>query len=380
MLPPGTPETQNIYEVRFKTTRKAFYRNTNGLEILAGDRVVVEAERGYDVGQVTLGGELARLQQRKRKFPEEEILKIYRLATDEDLALLEKSRSREMSVLTRTRQLVGELKIKMKVTDVEFQGDGTKALFYYTSEARVDFRQLIKQLAQELRIRIEMRQIGMRQEAGLVGGIGVCGRELCCSTFLTSFKSVATSAARYQNISLNPSKITGLCGRLKCCLNYELDTYLDALKGIPKLERIETQLGTAYLQKTDIFKRKLWFSYSGDANWVALSAEQVFEIQALNKKGSKPENLVSLQTEVPAALDAAPDFVDVVGQSQLHQRALPNPGRKKKKPKAIVKPAGGGQRLSPPEGGERKPSADGDERRRRGRGRGGKPRGPKPPS
>lgn len=340
MLPPGTTEAENIYEVRFKTTRKAFFRNVNNLEILTGDCVAVESDRGFDIGQVTMGGELARLQMRKKRISEDEILKIYRVATEEDLQLLENSRSREYGVLLRTREHVARMALRMKITDVEFQGDGTKALFFYTADKRVDFRQLIKTLAQEFRVRIEMRQIGMRQEAGVIGGIGSCGRELCCSTFLSSFKSVNTSAARYQNLSLNPTKITGVCGRLKCCLNYELDSYLDALKFIPKVDRLETVHGTAYLQKTDIFRGIMWFSYSGETTWVPLSAQQVKELQEQNKQGLKAEHIGDHKFEVPTLSESAlkePDFVDVVGQSTLHEQKLPGSRRKKnRKPKTLV--------------------------------------------
>ncbi|MDW8159025.1 MAG: regulatory iron-sulfur-containing complex subunit RicT [Bacteroidia bacterium] len=278
MLPPSHSEAKNIYEVSFKSTRKGFYQNVNALNITIGDYVVVESDRGYDVGKISMGGELVRLNMKKKKINPEHVLKIYRLATAEDLKKLEELRSKEMAMLVQSRAIIRSLNLEMKLSNVEFQADGTKAIFYYTAEQRVDFRELIRVLAQEFKIRVEMRQIGLRQESGLIGGIGSCGRELCCSSWLTDFKSVTTTAARYQNISLNPSKITGLCGRLKCCLNYELETYLDALKNIPDVKEIHTELGIAYLQKTDIFKNIMWFSYGGDANWVPIKVEKVIEI------------------------------------------------------------------------------------------------------
>jgi hypothetical protein len=229
----------------------------------------------------------------------------------------------------------------MKLSDIEFQGDGSKAIFYYTADNRVDFRELIKQLAQEFKIRVEMRQIGLRQEAAQIGGIGSCGRELCCSNWLTDFKSVNTTAARYQNISLNPSKITGLCGRLKCCLNYELETYLDAIKDIPDVREIHTELGTAYLQKTDIFKRQMWFSYGGDSNWALLTVEQVLTFSDQNRRGIRPPSLIAVDNkpQIAALSSRGPlsskngeehDFVDVVGQSRIHERRLEGENRRKK--------------------------------------------------
>jgi hypothetical protein len=229
----------------------------------------------------------------------------------------------------------------MKLTDVEYQADGTKAIFYYTAEQRVDFRELIKILAEDFKLRVEMRQIGQRQEAGLVGGIGSCGRELCCSSWLTEFENVSTASARYQNLSLNPMKITGLCGRLKCCLNFELETYLDAIKDIPKVNQIETELGVAYLQKTDIFKRMMWFSYPEDESWTGLPVEKVIEMVRMNKDGQKPATLHEHEVKTPGAKNRGPkdnkesiDFVDVVGQSNLHleKDKKNHKNRNKKKP------------------------------------------------
>lgn len=332
MLPPGTQESQNIYEVQFKKTRKGFYKNPLGLELYIGDKVVVECDRGYDIGTLSIGGEMALLQMKKKKVLEKHAGKLLRKATPEDLATYDKLREKEPETLFRTREMVTELNLRMKMTDVEFQADGSKAIFYYTAEHRVDFRELIKLLAGKFRIRVEMRQIGMRQEAGMVGGIGACGRELCCSTWLTDFKSVTTGAARYQNISLNPAKITGLCGRLKCCLNFELEAYLDALKGIPSVREIYTELGRAVLQKTDIFRGYLWFSYGGDSNWTMVPAERVQELVRLNKKGIKPPSLLPPEDESIPKVKVT-DFVDVVGQSDLHNRMALSKKKRGGKPK-----------------------------------------------
>lgn len=339
MTLPDENEQQNIYEVRFKSTRKGFYKNTHHLELYTGDYIIVESDRGFDVGIVTMGGALVRLQMRKKKVEEAHALRIFRHAYDDEIEKLNFLREKENELLVRTRAIIFSLGLEMKLSDVEYQGDGTKAIFYYTAEQRVDFRELIRVLAQEFKIRVEMRQIGLRQEAGLIGGMGSCGRELCCSSWLTDFKSVNTTAARYQNISLNPSKITGLCGRLKCCLNYELDTYLDALKDIPDIKEIETQLGIAYLQKTDIFRRKMWFSYGGDSNWTSLDAGLVNIVIQQNKDGIKPPSLAALEDKSDAA--PALDFIDVVGQSNLHEkgeRAHPKPkdAKKNKKRKSKI--------------------------------------------
>lgn len=326
MLPPGSSEKDNIYEVKFKTTRKSFFRNANAIDIVTGDYVVVESDRGFDIGVVTMGGELVRLQMKKKKIDPESVQRIFRVATEEDMLKLEENRNREMPALSKTREIITNLQLNMKLTDIEYQADGTKAIFYYTAEQRVDFRELIKILAEDFKLRVEMRQIGQRQEAGLVGGIGACGRELCCSSWLTEFENVSTASARYQNLSLNPMKITGLCGRLKCCLNFELETYLDALKDIPKINQIETELGIAHLQKTDIFKRMMWFSYPEDESWTGLPVEKVIEMVRMNKNGQKPATLHEHEIQTPGSKNRGPkdnknkniDFVDVVGQSNLH--------------------------------------------------------------
>ncbi|MEP3387684.1 MAG: regulatory iron-sulfur-containing complex subunit RicT [Reichenbachiella sp.] len=284
----------DIFEVRFKNGRKEFFRNSNDLEIYPGDPVVVDVPNGHHVGYVSLQGELVRLQMKKKKVKDDdEIRSIYRVASQKDLEKFESVKNRENPTMFRSREIITELSLAMKLTDVEYQADNSKATFYYSADERVDFRELIKRLAGEFKIRVEMRQISLRQEAGRLGGIGSCGRELCCSTWLSDFKNVSTSAARYQNLSLNPSKLSGQCGRLKCCLNYELETYMDALKDIPKVEAgLLTDKGEARLQKTDIFRKIMWFGYKNDNAWIALDTDRVKEVQKLNAEGKKPETLL----------------------------------------------------------------------------------------
>lgn len=290
----------DIIEVRFKNGSKDFFRNTEDLELNTGDAVIVDVPSGHHLGHVSLQGELVRLQMRKKNVKnDDEIKKIYRIASQRDLEKYREVKNRELPTLYRTRQIIDDLKLGMKLTDVEFQADNTKATFFYSADDRVDFRELIKRLAGEFKIRIEMRQISLRQEASRLGGIGSCGRELCCSTWLTDFKNVGTQAARYQNLSLNPGKLSGQCGRLKCCLNYELDTYMDALKEIPKIDKpLLTEKGSARLQKTDIFKRIMWFGYKDESSWYPLKVERVNEILALNKEGNKPTSLVENEEKV----------------------------------------------------------------------------------
>lgn len=315
MLPPYLSETENVYEVRFKNTHKGFYRNVNGLRLNIGDWVVVEGDRGgFDIGQVTLGGVLAQLQLGKRSLNKPTISKLYRKANEGDLEMLEQARSKEPATLNRSRAIIQMLKLDMKLSDVEYQGDSTKATFHYIADARVDFRELIKLLAKEFRVRVEMKQIGLRHEAALLGGLGVCGRELCCSTWLTEFKVVTTSAARYQNLSLNPAKISGLCGRLKCCLNFELDAYKDALKDFPDVERLDTETGRVVLQKTDIFRYKMWFAYEGATTWYPLDVADVKKFHAMNKKGEKIPPLAAPVIDETANEKGKNDFINVVGQ------------------------------------------------------------------
>ncbi len=310
----------NIVEIKFKGGRKEFYRNINQLELHAGDPVVLDVPNGHHIGYVSLQGELVRLQMLKKGTKDnDEIRAIYRIANEKDIEKFDQAVARDLPTLYRTREMLNEMKLKMKLSDVEFQADNSKAIFYYTSDDRVDFRELIKKLASEFKIRVEMKQISLRQEAGRVGGIGVCGRELCCSTWLTEFKNVNTSAARYQNLSLNPVKLSGQCGRLKCCLNYELETYMDALKDIPTLEnRIKTKKGDAILQKTDIFKKIMWFGYVGEeSNWIAVPVSRVNEIVELNKTGFIPDSFEILENipektekSTPATLNSDLDRMD----------------------------------------------------------------------
>ena len=286
----------NVVEVRFKNGLKGFYRNTSHLDFVTGESIVVEAQNGYHLGHIALQGELVRLQMLKKKVNEDgELPNILRIATEKDLEKFKETQERNLPTMFRARQIILEQGLQMKLSDVEFQADNTKATFFYSAETRIDFRELIKILAAEFKIRVEMRQISLREEAGRVGGIGVCGRELCCSTWLTDFKSVTTSAARYQNLSLNPAKLSGQCGRLKCCLNYELETYIEAVKDFPSIESLKTQQGTVNLKKTDIFRKIMWFGYENDSNWISLDVERVKEIIALNEKGVLPETLLQIQ-------------------------------------------------------------------------------------
>ena len=282
-----------IAEVRFKNGRKEFFRNSENLNLTTGDAIVVEVTNGHHIGHVSLQGELVRLQMQKKKVNnDDEIKKIYRLAHQKDLEKFEEVKKRELPTLYRTREIIRDLKLEMKLSDIEYQADNMKATFFYSADDRVDFRELIKLLAGEFKIRVEMRQISLRQEAGRLGGIGVCGRELCCSTWLSDFKNVSTSAARYQNLSLNPSKLSGQCGRLKCCLNYELETYMEALEDIPKIEGpLLTEKGDATLQKTDIFRKIMWFGFNEENTWYPLNIQRVNHILRMNREGKKPASL-----------------------------------------------------------------------------------------
>lgn len=294
----------NIVEVRFKNGRKEFCKNAEGLNLTTGDAVIVEVPNGHHLGYVSMQGELVRLQMQKKKVANDgEIRKIYRIAHQRDLEKFQEVRKRELPTLYRTREIIRKLKLEMKLSDIEYQADNTKATFFYSADDRVDFRELIKVLAGEFKIRVEMRQISLRQEAGRLGGIGVCGRELCCATWLSEFKNVATSAARYQNLSLNPSKLSGQCGRLKCCLNYELETYMEALEDIPKVEGpLLTEKGEATLQKTDIFRKIMWFGFREENTWYPLNVSRVNEILGLNRDGKKPATLDKDQEEEKATV------------------------------------------------------------------------------
>lgn len=289
-----------IVEVRFKNSRKEFFTNPNKLILYVGDVVVTESESGgYDIGTVSATGEIVRLQLRKKDIQNTSSLKkILRKARTQEIEKWKEAQKVEKTALIKSRELAQSLKLEMKLIDVEYQGDKTKATFYYTADGRVDFRELIKKLAAEFRVRIEMRQIGARQESARLGGIGVCGRELCCSTWLTDFRSVSTNAIRYQQLSINPSKLTGQCGKLKCCLNYELDTYLDALKDFPDAQDkvLITQKGKAKFIKIDVFKRLIYWAYENDlGNFIPLSIERTKEILELNEKNNFPEDLILVE-------------------------------------------------------------------------------------
>ena len=283
---PSNTEVCNIVEVRFKNSRKDFYRLPEGLEISEGDVVAVEGNPGHDIGIVTLSGELCRIQMKKKKLePNSEFKRLYRRAKAADIEKWLQSLRKEDDMIFKTRDYANRYNLKMKVNDVEFQGDGTKAIFYYTADERVDFRQLIKSLAEEFKVRIEMKQIGARQEASRLGGIGTCGRELCCSTWLNSFNSVSTIVAKTQQLFPNPQKLAGQCGKLKCCLNYEYDVYVEALNKIPELGvELQTEKGVAIYHKVDVFKRLFWYSYQGSTELFPLSAESVKLIIDKNKK------------------------------------------------------------------------------------------------
>ena len=324
---PGDQKPFNGVEVRFKNGRKHFYNNSENLSLSIGDVVATEAMSGHDVGIVTLTGELVKVQMKKKNQPDkiEELPKIYRKASQKDIDIWQTVRSKEPEIQKRSREIAIHLGLKMKISDIEYQGDGSKTTFYYTAEERVDFRQLIRDFASAFSTRVEMKQVGFRQEAARLGGIGSCGRELCCSTWLTDFRSVKTSAARYQQLSLNPQKLAGQCGKLKCCLNYELDTYLDALKDIPKNDvKLMTEKGLAVCQKTDIFKRILWYGYERDGmNWHKISVDKANEIIALNKKGEKVASLEEFVVE--ESVSETKIFENVVGQDSLTRFDKPKP-------------------------------------------------------
>ncbi len=310
-------------EVRFKNTRKAFYRNATGLILMPGDLVTVDAAPGHDVGMVSLAGELVRAQMERRRQNSEtyELRKILRKSTQEDIDRWHASRKLEDETMFASREMVRQAGLDMKISDVEYQGDGTKAIFYYTAEDRIDFRGIVRQMSDRFRVRVEMKQIGARQEAGRVGGIGSCGRELCCSTWLTDFRSVTTSAARYQQLALNPQKLAGQCGKLKCCLNYELDMYIEAIKSYPSQNaKLKTKQGTGAHIKTDIFTEKMWYGFKRPGEPFVMAAfpiETVRDILKQNKEGIEPEvdlNMVDLPAETTVK---TPDYENVVGQDEL---------------------------------------------------------------
>lgn len=323
-----------VIEVSFNNgSRKDFYRNATLQHLEKGDKIAVEGVSGFDIGEVSITGELVRLQMKKRGANEfdPEMKKVLRKASEKDLDSWQYQKSREKEALILARAIAKQLNLQMKVSEVEIQADGRKATFYYIADDRVDFRELIKLYAKEFKVKVEMRQIGARQEAAKVGGVGSCGRELCCSTWLTDFKSVNTTAARYQNLSINQSKLSGQCGRLKCCLNYELDTYLDALQHFPEnAETIRVQKGVASLIKKDIFKNLMWYMLPDSSKQYPLTIERVRKIMHLNHQGIIPEQLEAVEITSTKPKDVEPEFVDVVGQISL--KSLERAEKKKKTP------------------------------------------------
>ena len=317
-LPSG--QSQFLYsEVRFKNGRKDYFLNKNSLSLSVGDVVATQVESGYDIGMITLTGELVKVQMDKKKidYSQENPKITYRKASQKEIDKWSNLRDQEEAIKVKARKYAIDLRLKMKISDIEYQGDGSKVTFYYTAEDRVDFRELIKLFASEFRTKIEMKQVGLRQEAARLGGIGSCGRELCCSTWLTDFRSVSTSAARYQQLSLNPQKLAGQCGKLKCCLNYELGSYMDALNNFPKKEiKLKTEKGTAVCQKTDIFKKQLWYAYEGEwNNWFLLSVDQANEVIKINKSNKLVSSLEEYTTENKTPIENK--FENVVGQDSL---------------------------------------------------------------
>ena len=335
---PQQPEDAKLVEVLFKNTRVGFYENPDDIHLQIGDLVVVEEPTGLDIGRINMVGHLVKIQMKKAGFRDfKELKKVVRIANEDDLAKFEEARAREHSTMIKARSIAEDLGLAMKIGDVEYQGDGTKAIFYYIADERVDFRKLIRILAETFKVRIEMKQIGARQEAGRIGGIGPCGRPLCCSSWLNRFVSVGTGAARIQDLSMNPQKLAGQCGKLKCCLNYEIDSYAEANKELPHKDAVlETLDNTYFLFKTDILGRKL--TYSTDkhmpANLITISADRALDIIELNKQGRKPENL----SDEPPSIQPT-EFGDIIGQDSLTR--FDNKKKKKKKNK---------NRQNPPQG------------------------------
>jgi cell fate regulator YaaT (PSP1 superfamily) len=320
----------NFVEVRFKNDRKCYFNNVNQLPLHIGSVVTVESNPGHDIGVVSLTGELVKIQMKKKHFSEDAALKIYRVATQKDVEIWQDARKKEDQTKIQARKIAKNLGLEMKITDVEYQGDGSKATFYYTAEGRVDFRQLIKEYASSFKTKIDMKQIGYRQESAKVGGIGSCGRELCCSTWLTDFRSVNTNAARYQQLSINPLKLAGQCGKLKCCLNFELDSYVDALSDFPSSNTIlETEKGRAFCIKIDVFKKKMWFAYVDNSMaWYDLDVAEVKKMMKINSKGQKSIPLEELKTFTGA--DKV-ETVDLIQENNLDrfEKKKPNKHRNK---------------------------------------------------
>ncbi|MES2890505.1 MAG: regulatory iron-sulfur-containing complex subunit RicT [Bacteroidota bacterium] len=332
-LPFSDPESGcRVIEVSFNNgSRKEFFRNTTTQYFEKGEMIVVEGVSGFDVGSINMTGELVRLQLKKNNVREDssDIKKILRRATEADLSKRTETKAREKSVMIRSRAIARQLNLEMKIAEVEIQADGRKATFFYIADDRVDFRELIKKYAAEFKVKVEMKQIGARQEAGKVGGIGSCGRELCCSTWLTDFKSVNTNAARYQNLSINQTKLSGQCGRLKCCLNYELDTYLDALQHFPDdCDMIEVAKSRAFLVKKDIFRNLMWYTMPDSTKQYPLTIESVKKIKTLNRQGIRPDELETVEIVSKKPVEVEPTYVDVVGQISL--KSLEKTSRKRR--------------------------------------------------
>jgi cell fate regulator YaaT (PSP1 superfamily) len=321
-----------VIEISFNNgSRKDFFRNVTLQQFEKGDMVSLEGVSGFDVGEVSLTGEIVRLQMKKRNVKEEnpEMKKILRRSSDRDLEVWKQNKAREPQAIIRSRAIAKQLKLDMKISEVEMQADGRKATFFYIADGRVDFRELIKVYAGEFKLKVEMRQIGARQESAKVGGIGSCGRELCCATWLTDFKSVNTAAARYQNLSINQTKLSGQCGRLKCCLNYELDTYLDALQGFPdNCDTIQVTKGTANLIKRDIFRNLMWYMLPDSTKQYPLTIERVKKIKSLNQQGTIPDELEAVELTSSKPQEVEPEFVDVVGHISL--RSLEKTDKKRR--------------------------------------------------
>ncbi len=336
--------TQDLFEVRFKNTRKLYFKNTSGQTLKVGDIVVVEAQNGHDVGIISLSGPvvLPQLKRNKIDVANYEFRKVFRTARPLDIERWQEAIAREHQTMIKARQLAASLNLNMKIGDVEFQGDGTKAIFYYIADERVDFRQLIRLFAEEFRIRVEMKQIGARQEAGLIGGIGVCGQELCCARYMSDFKSITTQAARTQDLSLNPQKLAGQCSKLKCCINYEAAAYIDAHTNIPQLRGpLETEEGPAYLVKTDTLKARMWFSYEQNSmtNMFPVDAERVKEIVRLNRKGVVVSNINPLKEA------KNPEFMSAVGEDSISRFDDTGNGNKKSGPRKNNKSYRGKKRI-----------------------------------
>ncbi|GEM52583.1 hypothetical protein HX001_17525 [Empedobacter brevis] len=375
---PNGQEKFNFVEVRFKNDRKFYYKNENNISLNIGDVIAVEGTPGHDIGVVTLTGELVRIQMKKKNlsWTAEDIKKVYRKANQKDIETWVEFRDREKQTMVDSRIMAKNLNLEMKICDVEYQGDGAKVTFYYTAEGRVDFRQLIKDYAGKFGVRIEMKQIGYRQEAAKVGGIGSCGRELCCSTWLTDFRSVSTAAARYQQLSINSQKLAGQCGKLKCCLNFELDSYLDALNSFPSMEsRFETEKGWAHCVKVDVFKKEMWFAYDkGGIIWYKFSVEDIQEFLAMTAKGKKTEPLEDLAKNVE---ETKSDFSDVIGEDSLERferKEKQNRKRKKIKKQGNSAPDKNGANASnlKPQQAKQKQPNEGKEKQNRPENRQGK--------